>query len=295
MFDQPSTDQPPAPKPKRPHPLEVPDALLSQSSEAPPRPRGTVHIRVVKPYVTYGLMAVNIAIFIFMFYLATPMQIFEIYHWGASNHIEVFQGGQYHRLISAMFLHSSAVHIIFNMLALYSIGTTVERFFGHVRFAIIYILGGLTGSVLSAILNPPLVTSVGASGAVFAIFGAQYVFWYRHRKLFGEAAKQQLRQLVIFAGINFAVGIISTLNLGEGQVRIDNWGHLGGLLGGLALAWLISPNLLLERYTEGEENRFKAVDVNPLPQHYTNLILFVSGLMAVVVIATFLARGGFGT
>ncbi|MCL4255172.1 MAG: rhomboid family intramembrane serine protease [Anaerolineae bacterium] len=295
MFDQPSTDQPPAPKPKRPHPLEVPDKPISESSETPPRPRGTLHIRVVKPYVTYGLMAVNIAIFIFMFYLATPMQTFDIYRWGASNHIDVFQGGQYHRLITAMFLHGSPEHIVFNMLSLYFIGTTVERFFGHVRFAIVYILGGLTGSVLSAVLNPPLVTSVGASGAVFAIFGAQYVFWYQHRKLFGETARQQLRQLVIFAGMNFAVGILSTFNLGEGQVRIDNWGHLGGLLGGLALAWLISPNLLLERHTEGEEYRFKAVDVNPLQQHYINLILFASGLMTAVVIVTFFARGGFGS
>lgn len=290
MFDQPASDQPPAPKPKRPHPLEVRTPGPTEN----PRPRGMLHIRVVKPYITYGLMVVNIAIFIVAFYILTPRQVLDLYLWGANNHIEVLQGGQYHRLFTSIFLHNSPEHIIFNMFALYFIGTTVERFFGHIRFIIIYILGGLAGSVMDVVLSQPMVMSVGASGAIFAIFGAQYMFWYQHRKLFGETARQQLRQMAIFAAINFGVGIISSLNLGEGQVHISNWGHLGGVLGGLSLAWWISPNFLLEKQPDSE-NTFKGVDVNPLPQHYTNLIFFASGLMAVLVVATFFARGGFAS
>lgn len=290
MFDQPTNDQPPAPKPKRPHPLEVPPIT---EAPQPTRPRGMLHIRVVKPYITYGLIAVNVAIFITAFYIISVQQANDLYRWGANIHLDVLQGGQYHRLVTAMFLHGSSAHIIFNMLSLYFIGTTIERFFGHIRFALIYVLGGLSGSVLSVLLNPPLVPSVGASGAVFAIFGAQYIFWYRHRKLFGETAKQQLRQLIIIGGMNFAVGILSTFDLAESGVSIDNWGHLGGLLGGLAIAWLISPNLLLEKHPT-QENAFSAVDMNPLKAHYTNLILYSGGLMAVLVIGTFFARGGFG-
>ncbi|MCU0479899.1 MAG: rhomboid family intramembrane serine protease [Anaerolineae bacterium] len=289
MFDQPTNDQPPAPKPKRPHPLEVPP--IPEASQ-PTRQRGMLHIRVVKPYLTYGLIAVNVAIFITAFYIISLQQFNDLYRWGANNHREVLQGGQYHRLVTAMFLHGSSAHIIFNMLSLYFIGTTIERFFGHIRFGLIYVLGGLSGSVLSVLLNPPLVTSVGASGAVFAIFGAQYIFWHRHRKLFGETAKQQMRQLILIGGMNFAVGILSTFDLGEGAVSIDNWGHLGGLLGGLAVAWLISPNFLLEKHPT-QENAFSAVDMNPLKAHYTNLILYGAGLMAVLVIGTFFARGGF--
>jgi len=291
MFDQPTNDQPPAPTPKRPHPLEAPPPVI-QPPQTQPRQRGMLHIRVVTPYITYGLIGVNVAIYILVFYILSPQQAYDLYLWGANNHREVLQGGQFHRLVTSMFLHGSLEHIIFNMLSLYFIGSTVERFFGHIRFALVYILGGLAGSVLSVLLNPPLVPSVGASGAVFAVFGAQYIFWYRHRKLFGETAKQQLRQLVIWGGLNFAVGIISTFNLNPGAASIDNWGHLGGLLGGLIVAWLISPNFLLERDVT-EPNKFNAVDMNPLKDHYTNLILYSSGLMTIIVIGTLFARGGF--
>ncbi|MDZ4670576.1 MAG: rhomboid family intramembrane serine protease [Phototrophicales bacterium] len=293
MFDQPTNDQPPAPKPKRIHPLEA--SIPSQPVTPPPHEgsqRGTLHIRVVKPYITYALIGINIFIFIMAFYILTPQQANDIYRWGANNHREVLQGGQYHRLLSAMFLHASISHVILNMYSLYIIGATIERFFGYLRFLAVYFLGGLAGSVLSVILNPPLVTSVGASGAIFAIFGAQYIYLYKHRKLLGEMGKQQMRQLLIIGGLNFAVGIISTFNF-EGGVSIDNWGHLGGLIGGLIVAWFISPLFLLQKHPTNE-NAFEVVDVNPLENHYTNLLLYGSGLMVIIIIGTFFARGGFG-
>src|SRR5690606_30425031 len=114
---------------------------------------------------------------------------------------EVLVQGQYHRLFTAMFLHAGLLHIFFNMYALYLFGSILEPLFGHLRFIIIYLLGGLTGSVLSVVLgdpNPPFAqmvfagASVGASGAVFAIFGAEMVFIYRHRALLGERGRAQL-------------------------------------------------------------------------------------------------------
>ena len=74
--------------------------------------------------------------------------------------------------LTAMFLHANAAHILFNMMALWSIGQTVERMYGRWRFLAIYLLGGLLGSAFSVMLGGG--SSVGASGAVFAIFGAEF-------------------------------------------------------------------------------------------------------------------------
>jgi rhomboid protease GluP len=287
MFNQPTNDQPPAPKPKRPHPLEEP---LPPEPTTPPRQRGVLHIPVAKPRFTYILIGINVLIFIGM--MIFPQQAESIYEFGANNHREVLQGGQYHRLLTAMFLHGSIAHVALNMYSLYIIGVTIERFFGNMRFLAVYFLGGLAGSILSVLLNGENVFSVGASGALFAVFGAEIIFLYKHRKLFGEMGKQQLRQLIVIAGINFAIGIISTLDLNAGGVVIDNWGHFGGFAGGLLLAWFISPLFLLEKHATNE-NEFVVVDVNPLMTHYTNLLLYGSGLMVVLIIGTFFARGGF--
>ena len=73
---------------------------------------------------------------------------------------------------------------------------------------------------------------MGASGAIFGLIGAQGVFLYRHRQLFGERGRRGLQQVIFIALINFFIGL---------QGNIDNWAHLGGLLGGLALSWVLGP------------------------------------------------------
>jgi rhomboid protease GluP len=276
-------------KPRRPHPLE-------QGPEPPPPPedpdeprrnRVMLHIPVVRPYLTYALIAINVAIAFLVFFVLSPAQQQEVYTWGASNQRAVLEFGEYHRLLTAMFLHGSLPHILFNMYALWIIGQMVEGFFGHVRFALVYFLGGLGGSVLSVLLNPPAVTSVGASGAVFAIFGAEMVYLYQHRKLLGQAAKMQLRQLLIIAGINFGYGILTTLN--PGGVNIDNWGHVGGLIGGLTLTWLIGPIFIVRRHPS-HHGALAAEDINPLERRTQPVLIYISALLAILIVATLLAR-----
>jgi rhomboid protease GluP len=237
----------------------------------------------VRPFFTYILLAANLIVFVIGF--LDPALEFSMRLGGANNRDFVLVEGEYYRLLTSMFLHGGLAHITFNMLSLYVIGRSIEALYGHVRFVAIYLLGGLTGALLSAFLSNTL--SVGASGAVFALFAAEMVYIYNHRKLLGDFGRTQLRQLIMVLVVNLAIGLISSLNLGS--VAIDNWAHIGGFLCGLLLAWFIGPDFVIERYPE-KPAEFIAVDANPLRQRYHILFIYSSVLLGALVIATLLAR-----
>jgi len=118
------------------------------------------------------------------------------------------------------------------MYALFSIGTLLERHFGHGRFALLYFLAGFTGNVFSFLLTGENGYSVGASTAVFGLIAAEVAFFYHNRKLFGGQAKQAISNAGVIIAINLFIGL---------SPGIDNWGHVGGLLGGAIFAWFASP------------------------------------------------------
>ena len=200
-----------------------------------------------RPYVTYGLIAINVVIFIIR---ALSYEIdLNLVLAGANNAQAVFGNGEYWRLFTSMFLHASiyasanrfafegSMHIIFNMFTLYYVGTIVERAYGHGRFLAIYLLGGIVGSLFSASLNDSF--SIGASGAVFAVLAAEYVFFRKHTPLMGESARQRTRSLLVLAVFNLAAGVLTQFG---GSMRIDNWAHLGGAFGGFVLATLVGAH-----------------------------------------------------
>ncbi|MFW5696184.1 MAG: rhomboid family intramembrane serine protease [Phototrophicaceae bacterium] len=289
MMNEPPSDQ--DRKPRRPHPLEAPPTSDASDQQGGPRPqRVMLHMPVVKPYAVWVLIGFNALIYIVVqFLIADSLQQQEVYQWAWNNHTAVLQFGEYHRLLTSMFLHSldSPFHIVFNMFALYAIGITVERFFGHTRFLVVYFLGGLTGSIFSVLLSPADVVSVGASGAVFAIFGAEMVFLYNHRKLFGEMARTQFRQLVVIALLNFAFGIFSTLS--ASGTAIDNWAHIGGFIGGGVITWFIGPILIPRRHPT-QPGALTIEDINPLNQRYQPLLAYVSVMLLLLLAGTVLAR-----
>ncbi|HVE99149.1 MAG TPA: rhomboid family intramembrane serine protease [Mycobacteriales bacterium] len=137
--------------------------------------------------------------------------------------------GQYYRLVTAAFLHGSVIHIAFNMYALFAFGTQVENALGRVRYIALYLVSALGGSTLSYLLADVgprgglavfSATSVGASGAVFGLFGAYYVIAKRLRADTGQ-----------IVGL-----IVINLLLGFAIPNIDNWAHIGGLATGFAIA-----------------------------------------------------------
>lgn len=145
---------------------------------------------------------------------------------GTSGVLSLMQGNWW-TLITANYLHASILHILFNMLALRSLGPMVEHLFGPSRFFIIYTAAGLAGSLLSSGVGT--FSSVGASGAVFGLGGALIYYGWRRGGVFGQNI---FRNMAIFLGINLVLGFSS-------GGLIDNWGHLGGLVGGALFALVL--------------------------------------------------------
>jgi rhomboid protease GluP len=143
---------------------------------------------------------------------------------------DLILAGQYWRLLTPVFLHGSILHIGFNMFALYILGRRVEQYFGPFRFLGLYLVSGIAGNLFSFIFTSA--PSLGSSTAIFGIIGAEGVFIYQHRRLFGKQFKVALRQIIQIAAINLLIGL---------SPGIDNWGHVGGLIGGAVFCWFGGP------------------------------------------------------
>ncbi|HSS98156.1 MAG TPA: rhomboid family intramembrane serine protease, partial [Terriglobales bacterium] len=126
--------------------------------------------------------------------------------------------------------HANIFHIAFNMYALNVLGPELERHYGRVPFLALYILSGFAGVVLSFLLTEA--PSLGASTSIFGLLAAQGIFVYRNQKLFGKRARAALTSIVNIAVINLLIGLAP---------GIDDWGHVGGLLGGLVFAGMAGP------------------------------------------------------
>ena len=240
--------------------------------------------------MTLALLAINVGVFA----LGTLLPVVgrQLFQMGASRSYEVLVQGEVQRLFTAMFLHAGMMHLFFNMYALYIIGRGVEGLCGHARILLIYLLGGLTGSLLSVALGSPdpwlSAPSVGASGAVFAIFGAEMVWLFRHRTLLGAAAGRQLRSLLLLLGVNLAFGLLSSV--GAAGIRIDNWAHLGGLAGGLALTWVHRAHLPGAAASCPQPGVLQLRDSNPLRAGLWLVALYAIGYVALVTVLLTLAR-----
>jgi len=140
-----------------------------------------------------------------------------------ANYGPYVKNGDTWRLITSVFLHGGISHLIFNSIALLAFGNLVEQIFGKRNFLIIYFCSGISGSALSVTFNSNVV-SVGSSGAIFGMLGGLVVYYFYVRKINSIYAKGNL----------YGLGFMLLLNLfwGLSSPRIDNWAHLGGLIGG---------------------------------------------------------------
>jgi rhomboid protease GluP len=189
-----------------------------------------------KPYLTYIILGVTVAIYLLglaatSIFKEDPFKILGIKD---SNAIRYY--GQLWRLITPVFLHASLLHITFNMYALMIYGQDVELRFGHVRFLLLYFLSAFAGNVMSFLLTPG--RSLGASTAIFGLLAAETVFFIQNRRLFGARGTSVLTNLFLIAAVNLFIGFSTT--------GVDNWGHIGGLLGGLIFTWFGGPRYKVE-------------------------------------------------
>lgn len=160
---------------------------------------------------------------------------------GAKRSDMILEGRQLYRLLTPIFLHGGIAHLAANSYSLKSMGANVEQAFGQRRMLATYVASGIAGNVLSALQSPN--PAVGASGAIFGLVGAYYAFLSRNQDLFGGAARRQKMALVETIGINVLLGATNPM--------IDNWGHLGGFIGGVGMAYLIGPKLYVARVPLG--------------------------------------------
>jgi rhomboid protease GluP len=184
-----------------------------------------------RPWVSYTLLGVTVSVFALQLLTETLLGV-DLPRLVGIKSNELIAQGQLWRLLTPMLLHGSLLHIVFNMYALSVIGPGLEAAFGHGRFLALYLLGGFAGNVVSMTFT--LQPSLGSSTAIFGLLAAQGVYIYQNRQLFGGAARRALINLLTIAGINFFIGL---------SPGIDNWGHLGGFLGGGLFTWLAGPLL----------------------------------------------------
>jgi len=239
--------------------------------------RVAIRMPLAEPRLMYVLLAV--IVLIFLYYLSLPPlgQAEFLTRWAKVN--ELIRNGEPYRLFTSMFLHLNLMHILFNGYALYVIGREVEALFGHVRFALIYFLGGLSGSLASFVFTDA--PSVGASGAIFAIFGAEMVYFYQNRQLHGEMGRRHLNQLIFLMLLNLGLGFFSSATSG---FRLDNAGHIGGLIGGIVLAWFIGPEYEVARDPE-IDGGLRVVDQNQIQQWAWMSAAYAAVLAAIIVYA----------
>ncbi|MCY4465838.1 MAG: rhomboid family intramembrane serine protease [Chloroflexi bacterium] len=256
---------------KRDHPLYQQRSQPANARKAPPQ------LRAERPLLTYLLVALLVAIYLAGWLL--PELGRQLLLQGALIPTAIIEGGQVYRLFTAMFLHASPGHIFFNAYALYIFGSGLETLFGRRRLLLIYLLGGLSGSLLSLALGGLVGWSVGASGAVFALFTAQALHLHLHRALYVNV-RGKLRHMLFIIGINLVLGFMP-------GSRIDNWGHIGGMLGGLLLAWRVAPRFPPLRMPLRSLRDLARTDTNPLRLQAPFVVLYCGGLIALIALVIF--------
>jgi rhomboid protease GluP len=179
--------------------------------------------------VTPTLVAINVAVFVVMAVLGVSMtggRPEEYLRFGA-NFAPLTAGGDWWRLITCTFVHFGIAHLAFNMWALWDAGRLTEKLYGNWWFAAIYLFAGVAGSCASMMWSQRTI-SVGASGAVFGVFGALLAYLTAQR---GSVPPEVINRL----RISTSIFVVYSLFYGFAQAGIDNAAHVGGLAGGFLM------------------------------------------------------------
>jgi rhomboid protease GluP len=181
------------------------------------------------PMATYAILAATVAISLWTGY--TPQgQALESF---LALDKEAVMNAELWRLVTVALVHDGPFHLLFNMYALYIAGPLVEALYGRFWFVAFYVLSAVGGSIASYIFFPT--TSVGASGAIFGLFGLVFMASFIHRPALGRQARALTGQIGMLIVLNLVIGF------GIGIGRIDNAAHVGGLIAGGWLGLVVAP------------------------------------------------------
>jgi rhomboid protease GluP len=229
-----------------------------------------LRLPLTHPRVVYALMVI-IGLVFAVEELAGGSQNSRVLINLGANYAPRVSAGEYWRLFTANFLHIGVLHVALNGYALYVLGQEAEAIYGSARFLVIFLLAGLAGAIASFALTYSL--SAGASTGIFGLIGTLIAFFVRNRQVFGPLGRTRLNNLLLVAAINVIYGL--------SVPAIDNWGHAGGLAGGLLLGWLLCPFYQIEFAPDGSR---RVIDNNSLQNEWIGVGLVII-LMAVAFFA----------
>ncbi len=181
-------------------------------------------------YMNLIIVAVNVLLFFLVELTGDSTDTDHMVRWGAAWLPDILNG-QVFRLFTCMFLHFGITHLGNNMLVLLFLGDTLEKITGHLKYGVICLGGGLIGSIVSCVheyYTGTYYVSAGASGCAFAVTGALLYIVIRER---GQLGTLTVRRMLILAALSIYNGFVST--------GVDNYAHVGGLIGGFLLGMLL--------------------------------------------------------
>ncbi len=177
-------------------------------------------------WVNIALVSVNVLVAIVTFYTGDLL-----YKMGSCSALDVLQNNDYYRIVTSMFLHADAEHLLSNMMILYFVGEWVENELGKGRYFLVYMISGICGNLLSMgfeMLTRNFVSSIGASGAVFGVIGGLLYLVLGHK---GRAAKLSPGRMIFMVAYSIYSGFMAT--------NINNTAHIGGVITGFVITWLL--------------------------------------------------------
>lgn len=243
------------------------------NAEPPPEP-GWVRVPTHPPRATFALLAVLVGVYLLQLGVTVYTGEDWVLAW-AMREVNSLSRGEFWRLFTSTFVHGAWFHILINGYTIYILGREVEQIFGPLRLGLIFILSGFTSAVLGSLISP--LPSIGAGGAISGLIGAEMSFLFRHRGLLGVRSRRALESLLVFASLMVIASLF---------IRLDVWELMGGLLGGMVLAWLLGPAwaVIAQRPTSGaRQPQLKVEDLQPFTRNrWLEIVAFILVLSALL-------------
>lgn len=184
-----------------------------------------------RPIITIGIIAINILVFVWLSFLGMTEDGSYMLEHGAMFVPLVLGNHEYYRLITSIFLHFGFAHLMNNMVMLFFLGSILEEEIGSFKYLLLYFVSGVAGNILSAFMDlktGEFVISAGASGAIFGVIGALLIIVAKNH---GHLRTLDGRGMVFMVVCSLYHGFTST--------GVDNMAHIGGLLSGILLAFIL--------------------------------------------------------
>jgi len=191
---------------------------------------------ILRYKLTYAIIILNVIVYLISAFYSqsiVEMDLQSLVDLGALYGPLTVLKGEWWRLVTAMFLHGGMTHILMNMFSLYLIGRGAEMYFDTKSYLSIYLFSGIVGGLVSLYIHPASV-GVGASGAIFGVFGALAGFFLANRDKIATHSKAFMKDFAIIIGINLVIGFSIE--------SVDVSAHIGGLVVGFIGGFMLSKN-----------------------------------------------------